>query len=103
MAEIFKRKKDNPDFKEELKKKGLKFNLVDKNEDNDSSESCKNVLRCPICFNNTNDPDVKMEVCGCGHFFCKNCLDYIEKNNILSKCPTCKGDINVNERRKIFV
>ena len=77
--------------------------MVDKSEDNEIGDSFKNVLNCPICFNNTNDPNIIMEICGCGHIFCKNCLDYIEKNKKLSKCPTCKRDINVNERRKIYI
>ena len=103
LAEEIKRKKDNPDFREELKKNGLNFTLVDKNDSNDSSDSFTNILRCPICFNTTNDPNVKMEVCGCGHSFCHNCLDKIENNNLKSKCPVCKRKIKINERRKIYV
>ena len=103
LAEEIKRKKDNPDFREELKKNGLNFTLVDKNDSNDSSDSFTNILRCPICFNTTNDPNVKMEVCGCGHSFCQNCLDKIENNNLKSKCPVCKRKIKINERRKIYI
>ena len=104
LAEEIKLKQNNPDFREELKKQGLNFTLVDKNENNENNEnSFTNVLSCPICFNNTKDQNLKMEVCGCGHWFCKNCLDKIEKENKKPKCPICKRKLKLKERRILFV
>ena len=100
LAEEIKQKKNNPDFREELKKNGLNFILVDKNNSNENSEkSITNLLECPICYNNTNDPNIKMEVCECGHMFCKDCLDKLENE----KCPLCKKPLNFSERRQLFI
>ena len=106
LAEEIKLKQNNPDFREELKKKGLNFTLVDKNENENyenNENSFTNVLSCPICFNNTKNQNIKMEVCGCGHWFCKNCLDRIEKENKKPKCPICKRNLKLKERRILFV
>ena len=109
LAEEIKLKQNNPDFREELKKKGLNFTLVDKNENennenNENTEnSITNFLSCPICFNNTKDQNIKMEVCGCGHSFCKNCLDRIGKENKKPKCPICKRDMKLKKRIPLYV
>ena len=103
LAEQIKLKKDNPDFKEALKKEGINFILTNKSDSENSESSCPNILKCSICFNNTNDPNIKMEVCGCGHLFCSNCLNEMNKKNENMKCPICRKEINLNERRELFI
>ena len=100
LAEEIKNQRNNPDFKKELKKMGLEFNIVDRNEDNEKSVT--NILSCPICFENTNNQNIKMEMLGCGHYFCKTCLDKLQRKNE-NVCPICKEIIDENKIRVDYV
>ena len=103
LAEEIKKQRDNPDFKEELKKNGLEFTIVGKNDKNENSEkSITNIIICPICFESTNNPNIKMEILNCGHCFCKNCLDELEKNN-KNVCPVCKKKIIKKKIRILYI
>ena len=84
--------KDDSNFKEALKEKGLNFNLA--NKDSKSDTSIKNIIECPICFRTTEDESIKMEHLKCGHCFCKECIDtlkakkksyYLNKKNLKNK------------------
>ena len=106
LVEKIEKRKDNPDFKEELKKIGLNFTLDTKKENDESNDSYINCLCCPICYNNTKETNLRIESCGCGHFFCKNCLDKLEndsKNKHKVKCPICGTKIKFKERRELYI
>jgi len=106
LVEKIEKRKNNPDFKEELKKIGLNFTLDTKKENDDSNDSYINCLCCPICYNNTKETNLRIESCGCGHFFCKNCLDKLQeesKNKHKVKCPICGTKIKFKERRELYI
>ena len=106
LAEVIKKKQNNPDFKKQLKENGLDFTIAkDKNENNDNSEGNDgNVLTCAICFETTNNQNITMEALECGHFFCKNCIEKIKKKkkNRIS-CPLCKKEININKATTLYL
>ena len=106
LVEKIEKRKNNPDFKEELKKIGLNFTLDTKNENDHSNDSYINCLCCPICYNITKETNLRIESCGCGHFFCKNCLDKLQeesKNKHKVKCPICGTKIKFKERRELYI
>ena len=106
LAEVIKKKQNNPDFKKQLKENGLDFTIAkDKNENNDNSEGNDgNVLTCAICFETTNNQNITMEALECGHFFCKNCIEKLpkKKKNRIS-CPLCKKEININKATTLYL
>ena len=106
LVKKIEKRKDNPDFKKELKRIGLNFTLDTKKENDESNDSYINCLCCPICYNNTKETNLRIESCGCGHFFCKNCLDKLEedkKNKHKVKCPMCGTKIKFKERRELYI
>ena len=106
LVDKIEKRKENSDFKKELKKIGLNFTLDNKNENDESNDSYINCLSCPICYNNTKETNLRMEACGCGHLFCKNCLDNLEKEKKTKhkvKCPICGKTIKSKERRELFI
>lgn len=45
-------------------------------------------LRCPIHMGIFDDP----RSLGCGHVFCKHCINDIALNNSKIKCPLCRSE-----------
>ena len=103
LAEEIKKKQNNPDFKEELKKNGLNFTLVDKNENEICETSFTNILSCPICYETTKNQDIRMEFVECGHYFCKNCLEKLDRKKHKVQCPLCKKEINLKKAKVIYI
>ena len=92
-----------PKFRDELKKNKIYFEKIDdKSSEKSGTSSKKNYLRCPVCFNDTNDPNLTMEmVLPCRHFSCTNCLDKMKQLEKMQKCPLCRKKINMRERMYI--
>ena len=103
LADEIKKKQNNPEFKEELKKNGLSFTLSDKNESEKSEASCTNILSCPICYENTSNQNIKMKVNECGHFICSNCIQKIGSKKKKTQCPICKKEINLKKAKIIYI
>ena len=36
---------------------------------------------CPVCYNSLSSGKVTM-ICGCSHYFCKQCLDYWDRKYV---------------------
>jgi hypothetical protein len=45
------------------------------------------LLECPVCLETMNDPHV---LPGCGHTFCKNCIERTAAGQRQLRCPTCR-------------
>ena len=109
LAEVIKKKQNNPDFKKQLKENGLDFTVAkennENNENNDNSDGNDgNVLTCPICYETTNNQKITMEVLECGHLFCKNCIEKLPKKKKKKiECPLCKKEININKATTIYL
>ena len=109
LAEVIKKKQNNPDFKKQLKENGLDFTVAkennENNENNDNSDGNDgNVLTCPICYETTNNQNITMEVLECGHLFCKNCIEKLPKKKKKKiECPLCKKEININKATTIYL
>ena len=103
LADEIKKKQNNPEFKEELKKNGLSFTLSDKNENEKSEASYTNILSCPICYENTSNQNIKMKVTECGHFICCNCIQKIGSKKKKTQCPICKKEINLKKAKIIYI
>ena len=103
IEEISQRKDIMPKFRDELKKNKIYFEKIDdKSSEKSGTSSKKNYLRCPVCFNDTNDPNLTMEmVLPCRHFSCTNCLDKMKQLEKMQKCPLCRKKINMRERMYI--
>ena len=99
LIEAFNQRKDMPQFKDQLRKNKLNFQKIDKSSQRSETSSKKNFLKCPVCYNDTNDPNVNMEiVLPCKHLFCSQCLDKIREMEKIQKCPICKEKISIRER-----
>ena len=99
LIEAFNQRKDMPQFKDQLRKNKLNFQKIDKSSQKSETSSKKNFLKCPVCYNDTNDPNVNMEiVLPCKHLFCSSCLDKIREMEKIQKCPICKEKISIRER-----
>ena len=99
LIEAFNQRKDMPQFKDQLRKNKLNFQKIDKSSQKSETSSKKNFLKCPVCYNDTNDPNVNMEiVLPCKHLFCSQCLDKIREMEKIQKCPICKEKISIRER-----
>ena len=99
LIEAFNQRKDMPQFKDQLRKNKLNFQKIDKSSQKSETSSKKNFLKCPVCYNDTNDPNVNMEiVLPCKHLFCSQCLDKIREIEKIQKCPICKEKISIRER-----
>ena len=102
LAEEIKKKQNNPDFKKQLKEKGLDFTVVKENDEN-SEQNDGNVLTCPICYETTNNQNIIMEVFECGHLFCKNCIEKLPKKKKKITCPICKKEVNINKVTALYL
>ena len=94
--EIMK-KKNNKKFKEALEKEGLE--VLNEKE----NEPVKNSLSCYICYNNTNESDIKLEVGKCGHVCCLSCWSKLENKKGEAQCPVCRKTVKKKERNRIFI
>ena len=102
LIEAINQRKDIPQFKDELKKNKINFEKIDASPEKNETSSKKNYLRCPVCYNDTNDPNITMEiVLPCSHFSCTKCLDKIKQLEKIQKCPLCRKKINMRERMYI--
>ena len=104
LAEEINKKKDNPEFQKLLKEKGLDFKKLNDSQESDFSEkSNSNFLKCPICFKNSNDPNVKIEAQSCGHIICAKCLDKLKEKEEILKCPFCGKKLNLKKSIKLYI
>ena len=104
LAEEINKKKDNPEFQKLLKEKGLDFKKLNDSQESDLSEkSNSNFLKCPICFRNSNDPNVKIEAQSCGHIICAKCLEKLKEKEDILKCPFCGKKLNLKKSIKLFI
>ena len=95
-------KKNEPKFKEELRKIGLSFNYENKND----SDEKNNFFKCPLCFESTNNnSNIKPMSCECGHCICNNCVNEYKKNNKILICPAvkCKQVLDLNKARILYI
>jgi hypothetical protein len=92
------KKKNNKEFIEELEKNGMEVT-----DNKDVKKSQKNVISCYVCYSNSNESKVKLEVGKCGHVLCQNCWNKIENEQGISKCPVCRKIINKTERNLIYI
>ena len=92
-------RQNDPIFKEELRKKGLNFNYQNKID----SDEKNNFFKCPICFENTNNSNIKPIAFDCGHCICNICVNNYEKNDENLVCPHCYKDLKLNEKRTVFI
>ena len=102
LIEEINQRKDIPKFKDELKKNNINFEKIDASPEKSGTSSKKNYLRCPVCYNDTNDPELTIEiVLPCRHFSCTKCLDKMKQLEEIQKCPLCREEINMRERMYI--
>ncbi len=56
-----------------------------------------------MCFSNTEDSEIKLEVGKCGHILCHNCWSKIEDKKGNSKCPICRKNVKKKDRNLIYL
>ena len=100
LIEEFMKKKNDKKFIEELEKKGLE---VKENSNNEEEKETRNKLSCIVCFSNTEDSEIKLEVGKCGHILCHNCWSKIEDKKGNSKCPICRKNVKKKDRNLIYL
>ena len=99
IEEIIKKKNDK-NFLEELEKKGIE---VSKNENEKESSNISNSLSCKVCYFNTSESNIKLEVGKCGHILCQNCWSKIEDKKGNSICPLCRKKVKKKDRNIIYI
>ena len=105
LIEQLVQKKDDSNFKEKLKEKGLNFKIAE-GSSKSSDTSVKNIIECPICYKTTEDSNVKMEHLKCGHCFCKECIDKLrekKKSAVKLKCPKCLTKVNIKDITPLYI
>ena len=71
------------------------LNLVFESEEEDKSNSSKQRLECPVCFESKKEnPSIKFSTSKCGHLLCNNCWEHCLK--IKMECPLCKKKVRSN-------
>ena len=48
-------------------------------------------LQCPVCFHTFNSEENVPLVLSCGHTFCQNCINSMERRMGALNCPHCRG------------
>ena len=96
--EILKKKGDKK-FIEELEKKGIE--LTNNNEEKETPN--KNRLSCSVCYSNTSNSEIKIEIAKCGHYLCQNCWKKIENKKGISICPICRETVRKKDRNEIYI
>ena len=98
IEEIIK-KKDDKNFLDELEKKGIEVS----NNENEKEPPNINSLSCKVCYFNTNETNIKLEVGKCGHILCQNCWSKLEDKKGNSICPLCRKIVKKKDRNIIYV
>ena len=98
LIKVLIKKKNNKEFIEELEKNGMEVT-----DNKDTKKSQKNVISCYVCYSNSNESKIKLEVGKCGHVLCQYCWSKIENEQGISKCPVCRKIINKTERNLIYI
>ena len=96
--EIIKKKNDK-NFIEELEKEGIEV----KDGINENQTQNTNSLSCKVCYRNTKEDNIKLEVGKCGHILCQNCWCAIESKKGKAICPLCRQIVKKGERNIIYI
>ena len=96
--EIIK-KKDDKIFLEELEKEGIEVKI----DNNERETQNINSLSCKICFTNTKESNIKLEVGKCGHILCQSCWNKLENKKGKAKCPICRQIVKKEDRNIIYI
>lgn len=62
-------------------------------QNNNMASTSVGVTRCPVCFDNYNEPYMLM----CKHTFCRSCLGGFTTNFGFVICPECQHPTNLME------
>ena len=98
LIEEFLKKKEDKKFLEELGNLGF----VIKNN-NDESEGKEKKVRCPICYEDIDYTNNKIEVGKCSHQICQKCWKRLEDSKGNAKCPTCRKNVKKAERNIVYI
>jgi hypothetical protein len=72
-----------------IKDQGIPIHI--KNEIEEMAEQLKKEYQCPVCLNIISKGE--LDITGCGHKYCKDCLEQLKKQP-LPKCAVCRKGLH---------